>query len=367
MYTPNSALSDVGHHFFVGLRPGLVLDPRDRALLEDVRPAGVIFYKSNFAHGRPYPEWLESHRRMVEEVREACGRDRLFIAIDHEGGRVCRTPPPITRYSYACRWSATADAVGTAMGRELASLAFNVNFAPVLDIHSNPDNPVIGERAFGSTPEDVTDAAVAFMRAMEANGVRACGKHFPGHGDTSVDSHRELPVLPLSSDTIRDRELVPFRAAIEGGIGMIMTSHIVFPELDADRPATLSRRITQDLLRGELGFDGVIVSDDIGMHAMDGFLDQPEAIIDFLKAGNDMLMIASHFTDTDRARGFARAIEAAVLDGRLSAAAVGASRERVEEMLASTAQHEVTMLSGAAFAEHAMAGALFQAETVEVV
>src|SRR5580692_5141208 len=236
-------LSSVGDHFIIGLRPGVALDERDAALLRDLRPAGVILYKSNFVHDAPYERWLESHANLVDAIRRAAGRDRLFIAIDHEGGRVCRTPPPITRYASAAWWGETARGVGEGMGRELASLGLNLNFAPVLDINSNPANPVIGERAFGRTPGEVISAALPFIEGMESHGVMACGKHFPGHGDTEVGSHYELPVLDLSPEELAARELKPFVAAIRAGIEMIMTSHIVFTTIDKENPATLSRKL----------------------------------------------------------------------------------------------------------------------------
>ena len=173
----------------MGSVQGITLDDRDRALLGDLRPGGVILFKSNFVHGAPYDQWLEVHAKLINSIRRAAGRDRLFIAIDHEGGRVCRTPPPITRYASAARWGETARDVGEGMGSELASLGPRSRSPPVLDINSNPANPVIGERAFGRTPEEVISAALPFIEGMETHGVMACGKHFPGHGDAKVDSH----------------------------------------------------------------------------------------------------------------------------------------------------------------------------------
>ena len=364
---PHPDLSSVGDHFILGLRPGPRLDARDRTLLADLRPAGVILYKSNFVQDAPYGQWRDRHAALIAEVRKAVGRDRLFVAIDHEGGRVCRTPAPVTRFSYAARWAATSRAVGDAMGRELASLGFNLNFAPVLDIDSNPANPVIGARSFGGTAEGVTAAALPFMAAMEAQGVRACGKHFPGHGDTRTDSHRELPVLDLSLAELEARELQPFRAAIGAGLGMMMTSHILFPAIDGDNPATLSRRLTHDLLRRHCGFGGVIVSDDVGMHAMDGLLDSPDAAARFLGAGHDMMMICAHFTDTERARAFAQSLVEARAAGLVDEEELTASRARIDAMLAATAQNDVAALDAADFARHRGAGALFDAETVEVI
>ncbi|MEJ0095313.1 MAG: beta-N-acetylhexosaminidase [Methylocella sp.] len=362
-----TSIESVGDHFLVGLRPTPELHELDRALLGDLKPAGVLLYKSNFRHDLPYEAWLESHARLIEEIRAATGRTKMFIAIDHEGGRVCRTPPPITRFSYAARWADEAAEVGRAMGRELASLGVNLNFAPVLDIHTNPQNPVIGERAFGSTAEAVTKAALPFMRAMQAEGVIACGKHFPGHGDTSVDSHFGLPSQDSNLDQLRARELKPFVAAIEAGISMIMTSHILFPNIDPDAPVTLSRRFATEILRDELGFGGVSVSDDIGMGAMKGFFDAPDAAARFLAAGCDMLMVCAHFTDSNRARGFAEAIVTAVDEGRLDSAMLARSRARIAALLENARTNEVVRLPEPVLRAHSAAGTLFSASTVEVV
>lgn len=362
-----NSIASVGDHFLVGLRPTPVLHELDRALLGDLRPAGVILYKSNFRHDLPYDAWLESHARLIEDIRAAAGRPRMFIAIDHEGGRVCRTPLPITRFSYAVRWAEHAAEVGRAMGRELASLGINLNFAPVLDIHTNPENPVIGERAFGATPEAVVAGALPFMQAMQAEGVLACGKHFPGHGDTSVDSHLGLPRLEIGVEALRQRELQPFAAAIDAGVGMLMTSHILFPAIDAETPVTLSRRFVSEILRGDLGFAGVAISDDIGMGAMNGLFDAPEAAVDFMAAGCDMLMVCAHFTNTERARRLAEAIVDAVAHRRLDEALLARSRARVEALLNAAPNNGVHRLPDATLAADAAAGALYEAQTVEVV
>ncbi len=360
-------LASVGQHFMLGLRPTTTLDARDKRLLSDLRPAGVILYKSNFRHDLPYPEWLASHADLIAAVREATGREKLFIAIDHEGARVCRTPPPITRYAHARSWGDHAGQVGAAMGVELASLGVNVNFAPVLDVDSNPQNPVIAARSFGQTPETVIAKAGPFIEQMEANGVRACGKHFPGHGDTQVDSHHELPIIDATLDALRSRELKPFAAAIENGIGMIMTSHILFKALDDALPATLSRRINHELLRRELGFEGVIVSDDVGMRAVSSMFENADTAVRFMSAGNDMLMICPHWTDTERARTLARSIIDGRRTGALDHRLLARAHERIDIMLAATPQNDVHPLSDDVFRRHAQIGPLFSGETVEVV
>jgi beta-N-acetylhexosaminidase len=253
------------------------------------------------------------------------------------------------------------------MGVELASLGVNLNFAPLLDIHSNPANPVIGARSFGNTDEQVTAAALAFMTAMQAQNVLACGKHFPGHGDTDTDSHRELPVLNRDLDGLRARELKPFRAAIAAGIPMIMTSHLLLPKLDPTEPVTLSRRFGQEILRGELGFEGVVVSDDIGMHAVSRMFDDPTAAVRLLLAGTDLMMVCAYWTDTDRCRGFAQAMISAQQQGIISAEAAAQSRERVRLLLERAPQNVVSSLSAEVFERHRAAGALFTAETAEVI
>ena len=360
-------LASVGQHFVIGLRPTTTLHPQDRQLLQDLRPAGVVLFKSNFSHDLPYHEWLDGHARLIAAIREATGRDRLLIAIDHEGGRVCRTPDPVTRYAYARSWEDRCGEVGAAMGLELGSLGINLNFAPVLDIDSNPQNPVIGMRSFGRVPEMVAARACDFMDRMEANGVRACGKHFPGHGDTRVDSHLDLPVIETASEALHEREMRPFAAAIERGLGMIMTAHIVFKALDDSRPATLSRRITQELLRTELGFRGVVVSDDIGMRAVSAMFENADAAAQFISAGNDMLMICAHWTDTERARLLARAIVEGRKNGSLDRRILDRAHERIDTMLGQTRQNSVRALPDEVFRSNAEIGPLFSSPTVEVI
>jgi beta-N-acetylhexosaminidase len=360
-------ISLAGEHFLIGLRPTAELHERDRALLADLRPAGVVLFKSNFLHDQPYERWLEVYGRLLAEVRSILGRDRIFVGIDHEGGRVCRTPAPITRFSYAARWAAQAGAVGHAMGVELASLGVNLNFAPVLDIHSNPANPVIGPRALGTTSEQVTAAALAFMRGLQAENVLACGKHFPGHGDTATDSHLELPVLNQDLADLRSRELKPFRAAIEARIPMLMTSHLLLPRIDPREPVTLSRRFGHEVLRGELGFKGVVVSDDIGMKAVSRMFDDPAAAARLLLAGTDLMMVCSYGTDTDRCRGFAEAMITAQREGVIPEEVAAQSRERVRSLLQRAPQNEVRLLAADVFERHRAVAPLFGSETAEVI
>jgi beta-N-acetylhexosaminidase len=232
----------------------------------------------------------------------AADRPPLLTCVDHEGGRVQRVRAPATLWPPmmqldgldASDAASLAEQVGRAIGDELAALGFDVDFAPVLDVHTNPDNPIIGDRAFGSLPGPVADRALAFARGLEAAGVLPCGKHFPGHGDTSTDSHLELPRLEHDLDRLRAVELEPFRRAAAAGLPMIMTAHVVFAALEDGVPATLSRRVITDLLRGELGYRGVVVSDDLDMRAIADHVGVAEAAVGAVAAGCDALLICVH-------------------------------------------------------------------------
>ncbi len=214
----------------------------------------------------------------------------LLIAVDQEGGRVQRVRAPATVWPPMLRVgdAARAEAIGRALGEELAVLGFDVDFAPVLDVHTNPQNPVIGDRAFATTAAEVIRLAGAFARGLAAAGILACGKHFPGHGDTTTDSHLALPRVDHGLARLRAVELAPFRAL---ELPMLMTAHVIFAALDPDSPATLSRRVLGDLLRGELGYRGVVVSDDLEMKAIADHWGIAEAVERGLIAGCDAFLL----------------------------------------------------------------------------
>jgi beta-N-acetylhexosaminidase len=351
-----------GHHFAIGLQPQPTLGDHDKRLLEALRPAGVILFRPNFDHDAPYDEWLDTLRRLLHDVRMCADRERILVGIDHEGGRVHRAPPPITNFAYARDYADRAAAVGRAMGVELRSLGVNVDFAPVVDVHSNPANPVIGARAFGTDPDAVAAAGVAFMHALEAEGIVACPKHFPGHGDTAVDSHHGLPVVDRSGAELRERELVPFRAAVEAGARLVMTAHIVFPQIDPETPSTMSRPIIMELLRGELGFDGLVITDDLGMKAVSDTLDDPRTAERLLNAGTDLLDLCAFGTDTARALTVADNIEKGRRAGLIATRLLDASAERIEAFLHGLPQHEVEALPASTFEAHAGVAPLHEPE-----
>lgn len=265
------------------------------------------------------------------------------IAIDEEGGDVTRlharegAPDPgnawLGRYDDLGLTAAT----GRAIARELAATGCNLNLAPSADVNSDPRNPVIGVRSFGADPTLVARHTAAWVAAHEAEGVATCPKHFPGHGDTSMDSHLALPVVTASAEVLRERDLPPFAAAVAAGARTVMTSHLVVPALDPERPATFSPLILGDLLRDDLGFDGVVVSDALDMKGASGGTGIPEAAVRALLAGCDLLCLGSLTTEPEL-DAIVAAIEEALGSGRLPAARLAAASDRVARLGAGLAE-----------------------------
>ena len=297
---------DVGQLLWVGFQ-GRSVSPALRGKLDRGEAGATIVFKRNLqvssaGDGAPERCDLEALIALNAELhRAAPDGTPALIAVDQEGGPVQRVRAPATRWPAMSAHDrlaapddvAMAEQVGRAMGDELRALGFDVDFAPVLDVHTNPANPIIGERAFGSDAEAVARRALAFARGLDAAGVIACGKHFPGHGDTATDSHLELPRIDHGWDRLERVELLPFRRAAEAGLPMIMTAHVVFAALDPARPATLSELVVTGLLRGRLGYRGVIVSDDLDMRAISGHMGADVAAVAAVRAGCDVLLLCN--------------------------------------------------------------------------
>jgi beta-N-acetylhexosaminidase len=233
---------------------------------------------------------------VVRTLRELASGPPLVVSVDQEGGAVQRLRRPLTEWPDMLSVGSAGDvartrAVGRALGTELATLGIGWDLAPVLDVHTNAANPVIGRRAFGRDPAAVTEHGLAFWSGLRAAGVLGCGKHFPGHGDTLADSHLRLPVVAHDLDRLRAVELAPFAAAANAGMEAIMTAHVMFPALDPQRPATLSPPILTTILRGELGFAGLVVSDDLGMRAVAERAPIEELVVESLMAGVDHFLV----------------------------------------------------------------------------
>jgi beta-N-acetylhexosaminidase len=222
----------------------------------------------------------------------------------------------------------------------------------VLDVNSNPANPVIGARAFGKRPEDVVEAGRQFLDALQGEGVFGCPKHFPGHGDTCVDSHYSLPVVDVAPEIFRARELATFRHFTDPGTRMIMTAHIVISQIDPGVPATMSRIILDDILRKELGFKGVIVSDDLGMAAISAKLDQPETTVKIVNAGCDLLCMCAYWADTSRILRMTDHMAQGLKEGTISETKLRQSFERIAALLCDARNHPVERLGDDTFRRH---------------
>lgn len=293
---------DVGQLLWLGFT-GTAVPEALRAKLERGEAGATIVFKRNLviASGADGERCdLDAVVALARELRRrAPDGTPALLAVDQEGGRVQRVRAPATVWPPMQAHdgfaepedAAIAERVGRAIGDELRALGFDIDFAPVLDVHTNPTNPVIGDRAFGVDPEAVARRALAFARGLDAAGVLACGKHFPGHGDTATDSHLELPRIDHAWDRLERVELLPFRRAAAAGLPMIMTAHVVFAAIDPDRPATLAEPVVTGLLRDRLGYRGVIVSDDLDMRAIADHMGVGAAAVAAVRAGCDALLL----------------------------------------------------------------------------
>ena len=289
---------------------------------------GVVLFSRNIQSPQQTAELTNQLQRLAEGTPRQIP---LFIGIDQEGGWVIRlregaTVLPGNMALGATDSTALAERAGEVTAIELAAVGVNINFAPVMDVNNNLDNPVIGRRSFGESPELVSRLGVPYIRGLQRNGVLATAKHFPGHGDTTVDSHFDLPTVNHDTERIHTLELQPFRAAIEADVAAIMTAHIVYPAFDADRPATLSPAILTNLLRKELGFDGLIITDDMEMKAIDDRYRSGEAAVMAVEAGADIVMVL--WSPTKQIEVF-NALLSAVKSGRISQARLDQSVERI--------------------------------------
>jgi len=270
-----------------------------RWLSEDA-VAGLILFKRNI-------DDLHQAATMISSCVEGTDPARpILVCVDQEGGRVARFGAPVLRLPPMRRLAAAGDIeltrdAATVLGRQLRAIGINLDFAPVLDVDTNPDNPVIGDRAFGSTPDAVVEHGLAFAQGLHDGGVLSCGKHFPGHGDTDLDSHLALPILPHDRVRLEEVELLPFRAAA-GWIPSLMTAHVVFEAVDSGVPATMSGAAIGKLLREDIGFEGAVFSDDLEMKAISERYSIEEAGVLAIEAGCDLLLVCSDLEAAARLR-----------------------------------------------------------------
>lgn len=301
----------VGECTMIGF-DGHVVPGDVKRLVREFGVGQVILFRRN----------VESPEQVADLVRElqSVARDArlelpLLVAVDQEGGRVARLREPWTLWPTARALGRTADEhlarqMGGALAAELSACGIRLDFTPVMDVDTNPANPVIGDRSYGSDPDLVGRMGVAVIHGLQDQGVAACAKHFPGHGDTDLDSHFALPAVGHSRARLEEVELPPFRMAIEAGVASFMTAHVIVRELDDAVPATLSRLVVQGLLREEMGFEGVIFSDDLEMKAVSGRWGYAEGAVLAMNAGCDAIPVCSnHDAQVQAMEGLVRAVE----------------------------------------------------------
>jgi beta-N-acetylhexosaminidase len=266
-----------------------------RELVAHFDLGGVVYFARNIVDP---PQVAELSREVAALAREW----PLWIAVDQEGGRVARLKAPFTEWPPAVTLGRSGDEAlaarfARALADELAAVGINLNHAPVLDVLTRASNPAIGDRALAGRADDVARLGAVIIRELQAGGVAACGKHFPGHGDASTDSHHELPVIDHDRRRFDAIDFVPFRRAIAEGVAAIMTAHLLIPAIDEERPASMSPAIVQGLLKDALGFDGMVFSDDLGMKGVSAARPLPVASVDAVVAGTDAVLLCNSTLD----------------------------------------------------------------------
>jgi beta-N-acetylhexosaminidase len=308
-------LRRVGQHLIIGF-DGLTASDDVRRLIRDFAVGHVILFARNVEK----PAQVADLVRELQDVARRAGHDTpLMVSVDQEGGRVARMKDPWTTWP-PLRALGRIDSedlsyqMGKALARELLACGVTLDYAPIVDVDTNPKNPIIGDRAFGDDPKLVGRLAAAMIRGFQENGVAACAKHFPGHGDTDKDSHLELPVVDTSPRRMEEVELPPFKAAIAAGVATIMTAHILVREMDDGVPATLSPVVIDGLLRRKLGYQGVIISDDLEMKAVANLYPTAVLAVKAVQAGCDLVPVCSlHDEQVRAAEGLVRALEAGTI------------------------------------------------------
>ncbi len=320
------AQDQIGQLFMMGF-DGTTVSADLAAFIKEYRPGGVILFARN----------LESPEQIVDltnALQRCSPQSPLLISIDQEGGRVSRLPKGFTIFPPCevlgqCHSSELAYAAAATTAKELAAVGINMNMSPVLDVNSNPSNPVIGDRAFGMTPDIVSEMGLATAGGLQDNRVVACGKHFPGHGDTTSDSHKELPVVTAARHRLERIEFLPFRRAIASGVATLMTAHVQYEALDDQRPATLSPTIVSKLLRQEFYYDGVVLTDDLEMHAIIDHYGIGDAAVLAIQAGCDMPLICK---DRNRVITAMQAVTKAVVGSDISSQRLAQSLARIRRL-----------------------------------
>jgi len=318
----------LGQMMFAGVS-GTSLQQETKSLIRDYKIGGLILYANNL-------ETPQQTVSLMNDLMTANGTNRLplFLGTDQEGGKVVRLPGPLKNFPTNQKIGQINQPqfsyeIGKLLGEQLKAFGFNLDFAPVMDVNSNPNNPIIGDRSFSNKPDIVSQLGIQTMQGLESQQVIPVIKHFPGHGDTSVDSHLELPKVSKSLDDLNKLELIPFKAAIDKGVDVVMVGHILLPKIDQQFPSSMSKEIITGLLRNQLGFDGVVMTDDMTMKAITNHFSIGQAAVDSVKAGNDIILIAHEFANVTTAID---ALKAAVKNGKISEQQINDSVRRIIQL-----------------------------------
>ncbi|MEK3708121.1 beta-N-acetylhexosaminidase [Paenibacillus sp. FSL R7-0198] len=315
----------IGQMILAGVQ-GTTLDDQAKLMITDQKVGGIIFYANNVST-------LDGTAKFVQSIKEANQSNPvpIFMSVDQEGGKVSRMPEtvesiPSSRKVGETKDSVLAETMGELLARQVQLAGFNVDFAPVLDVNSNPKNPVIGDRSFGNSAELVSRMGIAEMKGLRSEGIIPVVKHFPGHGDTSVDSHLDLPVVNKTEKQLAELEWIPFQAAVKEQVEAVMVAHILFPKLDPDHPASLSDVIIGEHLRGKFKYDGVVITDDLSMGAIAKNFKLDEAALATVKAGSDILLVAHSY---ESAKTIFDTLMSAVKSGKISESRIDESVYRI--------------------------------------
>lgn len=312
----------IGQMIFAGV-DGTTFDSHALILIHDYKVGGIIFNKKNFSSAEQTIQYLNKIRN-----ENTSNKIPLFLGVDQEGGIVAKlpgnlTPIPTNLEIGKVNNTDFSNSIGQLLGKEVKAYGFNMNFAPVLDINSNPNNPVIGNRSFGNSADLVSRLGIATMKGIQSENIIAVVKHFPGHGDTSTDSHLELPRVNKSLEELQQLELLPFQQAITEGADVVMIAHILLPNIDSTNPSSMSKVVISDILRNQLQYDGVVITDDMTMEAIIDNFDIGDASVQSVKAGSDIVMVAHGF---ENAADIFESLKTAVENGELS-------EERIDESI----------------------------------
>ncbi|MBK8202223.1 MAG: beta-N-acetylhexosaminidase [Bdellovibrionales bacterium] len=286
----------IGQHFIIGLK-GKELLPEEARFIIDNNIGGVILFDRNLESVGQIQKLCSDIQNLRHKLPE---KTPLFISVDMEGGRVARLKPPFTRWPAAAKLG-TLDSTSVAfkfsqmMAEEMRCVGINLDYAPCVDVLTNPKNAVIGDRSISSDPEVVAKIASALARGFIKGGVIPCAKHFPGHGGTLIDSHDDLPIEEAQLSELMDVDLIPFKKTFRARLDMVMTAHIKFPHIDPDFPVTLSKIFIQEIMRGELKYRNLVISDDLGMKALTKHYDIKALPVLALQAGCDILLFCNDF------------------------------------------------------------------------